>query len=98
MPPVEEEKKDAPAEGEVPAEGAEGEEAVRKEEVVEEEVKLMALDEFYPDDHVEKEVEDSALPKRSMKFFECLGQSSYKRYNFHWLGDQDFIFVAANTY
>lgn len=95
MPPVEEEKKDAPAEGEVP-EGEEG--AVHKEEVVEEEIKLMAIDEFYPEDHVEKEIEDSALSKRSMKFFECFGQSSYKRYNFHWLGDHDFIFVAANTY
>ena len=97
MPPTEEEKKDAPAEGEQPEVDAEGEGAPKEEEVVEE-VKLMALDEFYPEDHVEKEHEDSALSKRSMKFFECFGQSSYKRYNFHWLGDNDFMFVAGNTY
>jgi hypothetical protein len=42
------------------------------EEVVEEEKEpefTMAVDEFYPDDHVEKEIPDSALSRRSMKFF-----------------------------
>lgn len=33
-----------------------------------------------------------------MQFFECMGQSSFKRYNYHWLGDQDFIYAAGNTY
>jgi WD40 repeat protein len=58
----------------------------------------MALDEFYPEGHVEKVIPDSSLSKRSMKFYGCFGQSSYKRYNFHWLGDHQFIFVTANTY
>ena len=33
----------------------------------------MAIDEFYPDDHVEKVLPDSALSKRSMKFFQTYG-------------------------
>jgi len=58
----------------------------------------MALDEFYPDDHKEKEFADSTLSKRSMTFFGCYGQSSYKRYNYHWLGGDKFIFATGNTY
>ena len=33
-----------------------------------------------------------------MQFFACYGQSSYKRYNFHWLGENKFIFATGNTY
>jgi len=73
---------------------APAEEVAKVEEV---EVK-MGIDEFYPEDHVEKAPEDSTLSNRSMKFFECFGQRSYGRYNFHWLGDQDFIYRAGNTY
>lgn len=72
-----EEAKDAkpPAEGEEPP-AAEGEEqpAAEGEEVVEEEVEVvMGIDEFYPDDHVEKPPMDSTLSKRTMNFYECLG-------------------------
>lgn len=58
----------------------------------------MADDEFYPDDHVEKRFSDSTLSKRSINFYACFGQSSYKRYNFHWLGGDKFIFATGNTY
>jgi len=58
----------------------------------------MGEDECYPDDHVEKPFVDSQLSRRSMRFYECLGQTSFKRYNFHHLGDQDFIFTSGNTY
>lgn len=58
----------------------------------------MAEDEFYPDDHVEKVNKDSDLSRRSMKFFQCYGLTSFKRYNFHWLGDNCFIFTTGNTY
>ena len=92
-----EEAKAPPVEGEeVPAEGAP--EAV--EEVVPEEdlIPVMALDEFYPESFVDKVIPDSTLSKRTMQFYECLGQSSFKRYNYHWLGDSDFIYAAGNTY
>lgn len=53
---------------------AEGEEQPVAEEVVEEEVEVvMGIDEFYPDDHVEKPPVDSTLSKRTMNFYECLG-------------------------
>lgn len=58
----------------------------------------MAEDEFYPDDHVEKAPVDSTLSKRSMRFYQCYGLTSFKRYNFHWLGDNCFIFTTGNTY
>lgn len=62
------------------------------------EVFNMAEDEHYPDDHVEKPKIDSALSRRSMKFYDCFGQDSYKRYNFHYLGDSSFIYATGNTY
>jgi len=88
---------------EEPKEAVEGEEAEGEEAaaVVEEEASeafKMAEDECYPEDHVEKLPVDSALSKRAMRFYECLGQSSFKRYNFHHLGDQDFIYATGNTY
>ena len=83
-----------------PVEGAEGDMEEVQEEVVEEEVYEfnMADDEFYPDDHVEKHLPDSDLSRRSIEFYGCYGQSSFKRYNFHYLGDDTFIFAAGNTY
>jgi hypothetical protein len=60
-----------PADGEQPAEGEQPEEAV--EEVVEEVEVVMGIDEFYPEDHVEKPPMDSTLSKRTMNFYECLG-------------------------
>ena len=52
----------APAnEGEAVAEGEGAEEAAEEEQEA-----TMALDEFYPEDHVEKVIPDSSLPKRSM--------------------------------
>jgi hypothetical protein len=66
--PEEEKKEDPPAQ---PAEGAEPAE----EEKVEEDLEVfnMAEDEHYPDDHVEKVKVDSALSRRSMKFYDCFG-------------------------
>lgn len=62
-----------PVEGEQPL--AEGEEAPEEvvEEVVEEVEVVMGIDEFYPDEHVEKPPVDSSLSKRTMNFYECLG-------------------------
>ena len=84
---------------EVPPEEVVNEGEQKKEEKVEEVVEVeMALDEFYPEGHQEKKFADSDLSKRTVQFFGCYGQTSYKRYNFHWLGDEKFIFVTGNTY
>jgi len=70
--PEEEKKDEVPAQPpaadaieEIPAEGADNAEEV--------EVFNMAEDEHYPDDHVEKPKVDSALSRRSMKFYDCFG-------------------------
>ena len=91
-----EKKADAPG-GDPAAEGEEAAEAApaRKDEPAE---AVMGEDEFYAADHVEKAKLDSALSNRSMEFYACLGQSSFKRYNFHWLGDSDFVYATGNTY
>jgi len=96
--------KDA-AQAEVPAaeegaegEAAEGEAAAAKVVEEEEEAFNMAEDEHYPDGYVEKVFADSALSKRTMQFYQCYGLTSFKRYNFHWLGDNCFIFSTGNTY
>lgn len=67
----EEEKKEEQAQQPAAAEGAAEEEEA--EPVVLEEVFNMAEDEHYPDDHIEKVKEDSALSRRSMKFYDCFG-------------------------
>ena len=89
QPPAEEKKEEKPA-----GEGEEGEEAPEEKE----EEFGMAVDEFYPEDHVEKPKVDSDLSRRSMTFFQAFGQTSYKRYNLHWLGDSCFLYAAGNTY
>jgi hypothetical protein len=68
-----EEAKAPPVEGEeVP--GEEGVEAEKVEAPPEEEVIVaMGLDEFYPEGFVDKVIPDSALSKRTMNFYECLG-------------------------
>lgn len=58
----------------------------------------MGEDEFYGDHHLEKVIPDSSLSKRCMQFYACFGQTSYKRYNFHWLGEDKFIFATGNVY
>ena len=89
-----EKKADAPADAPEGEEGAEAAPA-RKDEPAE---AVMGEDEFYAAEHVEKAKLDSALSNRSMEFYACLGQSSFKRYNFHWLGDSDFVYATGNTY
>lgn len=82
------------------SEPADLENTEKKVEVVEEEEEAFDMDEnqFYPDNHIEKPFVDSLLSRRSIKFYDCLGKTSFKRYNFHWLGDNCFIFAAGNTY
>lgn len=58
----------------------------------------MALDQYYPEDHIEKEIEDSPISKRNVQFTSALGQNSYKRYNIHFLEDDVIIYVCSNRY
>jgi len=66
--PEEEKKEEEPAQQQPDA--PEGEAEVAEAAV---EVFNMADDEHYPDDHVEKTKADSALSRRSMKFYDCFG-------------------------
>ena len=59
---------------------------------------MKAIDEFYPDDHVAKEIQDSKISKRNSEFFAALGIPSMKRYNIHFLTDTMIIFVTGNKY
>lgn len=96
--PADEKPAEEGMDGEAPAEGEDG--APVESPKVEEEVAVfkMAEDEFYPEGHVEKAYKDSALSRRTMRFYQCYGLTSFKRYNFHWLGDNCFIFTTGNTY
>lgn len=58
----------------------------------------MGEDEFYPDDHIDKPLEDSNISRRNKRFFGCQGVQSYKRYNLHYLEDNVIIFATGNTY
>mmetsp|Transcript_1195 Transcript_1195/g.1216 ORF Transcript_1195/g.1216 Transcript_1195/m.1216 type:complete len:265 (-) Transcript_1195:4629-5423(-) len=59
---------------------------------------LMADDEFYPEDHVDKIIDDDPISRRNKQFFGCYGQQSFKRFNLHFLEDEVIIFASGNTY
>lgn len=58
----------------------------------------MGIDEFYPIDHVEKPLSDSALSRRNQSFFAVMGLQSFKRYNLHFLEDDVIVFAVGNKY
>jgi len=58
------EKKEAEERAKVKAFEKKVEEEGEEEEEEEEEEHIMAIDEYYPDDHKEKEIEDSSIPRR----------------------------------
>jgi WD40 repeat protein len=58
----------------------------------------MGIDEFYPDGHIDKPLEDSNISRRNKRFFGCQGIQSYKRFNLHYLEDNVVIFATGNTY
>lgn len=55
-------------------------------------------DEFYPDEYVAKPIADSKISRRNSKFYSVMGFPSMKRYNVHFLTDDDIIFVVGNKY
>jgi len=58
----------------------------------------MAFDEYYPEGHQEKVLEDTPISKRSHEFYGVMGNQSYKRYNLHFLEDDVIIYVTGNKY
>ena len=58
----------------------------------------MGIDEFYPDDYIDKPIEDSSISRRNKQFYGCYGLQSFKRFNLHFLDDNIIIFVTGNTY
>lgn len=59
---------------------------------------MKRVDEFYPDDYVAKPIADSKISQRNAKFYSVMGFPSMKRYNVHFLTDDDIIFVVGNKY
>jgi WD40 repeat protein len=53
---------------------------------------------YYPDGHKEKFVKESDLPDAFTRFNNIIGQDSSKRYNIHFLNDQEVILAVANTF
>jgi WD40 repeat protein len=59
----------------------------------------MGVEEFYTENHLEKELPDSLIPaKKVSKFVQCQGIQSYKRYNLSFLDEKHVIYITGNTY
>ena len=95
-----EQAKPASSEGKKPEPKAKEPEAdeLLKLDDKDEEVKKMALDEFYPEGYVDKILPDTAISKRNYDFYAVMGMQSYKRYNLHFLEDDVIIFTVGNKY
>lgn len=59
---------------------------------------MMGIDEFYPDDHLDKSIEDSSISRRNKRFLNCQGFQSHKRFNISYLEENVIIFANGNTY
>ena len=59
---------------------------------------MKAIDEFYPENYVAKNLADSSISVRNSEFFATLGIPSMKRYNIHFLTDSIIIFATGNKY
>ena len=58
----------------------------------------MDIGETYPDQHVDKPVEDSKVSRRNIRFYNLMSQQSEKRYNVHFLEDDLIIYSTGNKY
>jgi len=71
---------------------------VEEEESEEEEEIIMGDDEFYPDNYVDKQLVDSAIPKKYSRFHGCYGMESYRRFNIHLIEPHVLIYANGNIY
>ena len=88
----------AAAEEEAPAEEANGEEEKLDDEEIARRANRKAVDQFYPEGFKAKSLEDSKISKRNFAFHGVLGIPSMKRYNIHFLSQNEIIFVSGNKY
>lgn len=58
----------------------------------------MEENEYYPDGHMEKVAEDSQISRNYIKFINCYGKESFKRFNLHLLEDDTIIYAIGNMY
>ncbi len=58
----------------------------------------MGADEYYPDSHKEKIIEDSSISRNYTKFLGCFGKESFKRYNLHQIEEDIIIYAIGNMY
>ena len=56
------------------------------------------VDLYYPIGYREKEVKDSDMPGELAKFEKIIGQDASRRYNYHFLNEQEIIMANANTF
>ena len=56
------------------------------------------VDYFYPENHKEKEIVDSDLPIKLVKFNEIIGQDFSRRYNYNFFNKEDMLLANANTF
>jgi WD40 repeat protein len=58
----------------------------------------MGDNQTYPDDHIDKPIEDSKISRRNIRFNGVMSRQSTKRYNIHFLEDNLIIYVLGNKY
>ena len=56
------------------------------------------VDFYYPENHREKEIKDSDLPIKLLKFNEIIGQDFSRRFNFNFFNSEEILLANANTY
>ena len=52
----------------------------------------------YPEGYREKHINDVDLPNKLCSIYEIIGQDANKRYNFHFLNDNEILLAIANTF
>ena len=90
------EKKEREAELQRRREAGELEEENEEEE--EEEEYIMGDDEYYPEGHIENEIEDSAISRKYSKFKGVYGLESYRRFNLQVFEDDVILYACGNQY
>ena len=90
-------KADGRSEGNEPAGGENKESGEGKQQEIQK-FKEFKIDEYYPENHVEKTLQDSPLTSKLAQFHEIFGQTSKRRYNLLQIAKDTIIFICGNTY
>lgn len=68
------------------------------EEQVEKKPPSKPVDYYYPENHKEKEIVDSDLPTKLLKFNEIIGQDFSRRFNYNFFNKEEMLLANANTF